>query len=303
MEAADIPSNDQYKAFFSDLGVTWPEGSKISYMATIGKVEITNTPENTERVKDILILANLIPCMIEIQVDFVEFNTKDINTLTSKSELKIGSLHELWKQGKAKLLSNSIIQTKSGQEAIAKGVTEYIYPTEFKIKTALTPSGSVDVTEPQDFEMREAGNILQVVPEVMNGGRAISLLINPQLVSSPDWKQYGNGKNLNMQQPFFPSYSISTQVTIENGETVLLGGGMNNEAGDKTVYVFLTATIADIEGNPVRTDQPTVPFMQRRHSATCRTDAASRSAGPAPLSIQRAIPIRSSARRSPCRTN
>jgi len=92
MPTADFDdSHKTYKAFFSDMGLSWPEGSELKYMATIGRLEITNTPENTDRFGDILVLANLIPCMIEIQVDFVEYDLKDNGQIESTQWQKMRS--------------------------------------------------------------------------------------------------------------------------------------------------------------------------------------------------------------------
>ncbi|MDX9863009.1 MAG: hypothetical protein RBS99_19040 [Rhodospirillales bacterium] len=55
-----------------------------------------------------------------------------------------------------------------------------------------------------------------------------------------------------MEQPFFPVQSLSTSVTVADGATVLMGGGMNHPTEHKTVYVFLTARLLDSEGNPIR---------------------------------------------------
>ena len=51
-----------------------------------------------------------------------------------------------------------------------------------------------------------------------------------------------------MEQPFFDVQSVSTQVKISNGATVLLGGGTVNKKGDKSVYVFLSSRLVDENG-------------------------------------------------------
>jgi len=148
-----------------------------------------------------------------------------------------------------------------------KVVTEYIYPTEFEVQEIDSSGGgsnnsttSVPVpfmVEPQNFEMREVGVILQVVPEVSAEGQMINLMLNPQVVSEPVWKNYGtkipvekqapllsdaaaallspaellnimNPKpeytELPMEQPFFHVRSVQTQLSVYNGATVVMGG-------------------------------------------------------------------------------
>ena len=84
-----------------------------------------------------------------------------------------------------------------------KVVTEYIYPTEYEVQISQQSSSSsistsggggsdpLAIVEPQNFEMREVGMILQVVPEVSAEGQMINLMLNPQVVSEPVWKNYG----------------------------------------------------------------------------------------------------------------
>jgi len=152
-------------------------------------------------------------------------------------------LHALSQRSNTDLLSAPKVVTKAGQEAVIKVVTEYIYPTTFTVQqsagggvnggigAAIPPS-----VEPGGFQTREVGVILQVVPEVSAEGQMINLTMNPQVVSEPDWHDYGytvvlpngNGSTaetkLVMQQPFFHVRSVSTSVSIYNGATVVMGG-------------------------------------------------------------------------------
>ena len=113
-------------------------------------------------------------------------------------------LHMLSQRSDSDLLSAPKVVTKSGQEAIMKVVTEYIYPTEFEVTMSQQGNNSssgggigggggtqapLAIVEPQNFEMREVGVILQVVPEVSAEGQMINLLLNPQVVSEPVWKK------------------------------------------------------------------------------------------------------------------
>ena len=183
-----------------------------------------------------------------------------------------------------------------------KVVTEYIYPTEYDVQ--LTASGGsssgssgssggsseiLAVVEPENFTMREVGVILQVTPELSQGGQLINLHLHPQVVSDPTWKNYGmripkssnsqydtfgsvsaiitsltgvlgtgedgiskykdmlvdsamtsidrinsNDGALSyydapMEQPFFKTRSIETDITIANGATVVMGGLITEE--------------------------------------------------------------------------
>jgi general secretion pathway protein D len=114
-------------------------------------------------------------------------------------------LHMLCQRSDTDVLSAPKVTTKSGQEAIIKVVTEYIYPSEFNVQISQSGQGGggnyggssgraadpVAIVEPQNFVTREVGVILQVVPEVSSEGQMINLTMKPQVVSEPVWKNYG----------------------------------------------------------------------------------------------------------------
>ncbi|MDD2597882.1 MAG: hypothetical protein PHO37_01475 [Kiritimatiellae bacterium] len=397
MTTSDMGGTQDWKAFFAEMGVVWPDGSSISYMSTIGKLRVTNTEEQLAIFEQVLEDLNVTPRLIEIEARFVEVNQNDLNSLgfewllnsdfsfdagfvgdaldfrkhsnqmvpaydnagnalfdaagepllryapymgpgslqqgfytdplgnphtvplsgmpgsvaqrghnasvnaidgnnfstgnrylstlgnpvapdgtVNDKFMQINAflgnadvsmiLHMLSQRSDSDLLSAPKVVTKSGQEAIMKVVTEYIYPTEFQVTMSQqgTTGGSTTtgggtgeplaIVEPQNFEMREVGVILQVVPEVSAEGQMINLMLNPQVVSEPVWKNYGTKipklvprtvfdqvlgimvtnseieyTELPMEQPFFPVRSVSTQLSIYNGATVVMGGLINEQ--------------------------------------------------------------------------
>ena len=404
MQTADMGQKQDWKVFFEQMGVKWPDGSSISYLATIGKLRVTNTAEQLAVFEQVLEDLNVTPRLIEIEARFVEVAQEDLNslgfewllnsdfsfdaggfldnalnmrefsnkpiqltdaggnllyqadgttplmgyapytrpastagqagqywiggslqpgvvgagqsgTVASRSHnanmnaidgvnystgqrylntegnkiagegnrindnfMRVNAflgnadlsmiLHMLSQRSDTDLLSAPKVVTKSGQEAIMKVVTEYIYPTEFEVQeidasggggsTGSTTSIPVPfMVEPQNFEMREVGVILQVVPEVSAEGQMINLMLNPQVVSEPVWKNYGTKipvekqaptltdaaaallspaellnimnpepeyTELPMEQPFFHVRSVQTQLSVYNGATVVMGG-------------------------------------------------------------------------------
>jgi general secretion pathway protein D len=159
-------------------------------------------------------------------------------------------LHALQQRGHTDLLSAPKITTQSGQQAVIKVVTEYIYPTEFEVSgiggdTGGNAAGGGGngggavgaVVTPREFTTREVGVILEVLPEVSPEGQMINLTLSPEVVSEPEWKNYGstytqydlNGnpvstQTLNMEQPFFHTRKLKTNLLIYNGATVVMGG-------------------------------------------------------------------------------
>jgi general secretion pathway protein D len=296
--------SDEWKRFFSELGVRWPDGSAISYLSTIGKLKVANTPANLAELETILMALNVTPRQIEIEARFVEVSQTDLESLgfewllnddwqvlrhradmglplQSQRRVEVGAtaggftsgnrffsnqglpggttraddilhvasvltnpelsfvLHALNQRANTDLLSAPKIVTRSGNEATIKVVTEYIYPTEFRVEGLQaegqtgTATTTAAVVEPTGFEMREVGVILQVLPEVSTDGQMINLVMSPRVVSEPEWRNYGSrypdpitGQyiELPMEQPFFPVRSVMTSISIYNGATVVMGG-------------------------------------------------------------------------------
>jgi len=182
-----------------------------------------------------------------------------VNAFLGNADLSM-ILHMLSQRSDTDLLSAPKVVTKSGQEAIMKVVTEYIYPTEFKVQEIDASSGGgvsgsstvvavPFMVEPQNFKTRDVGVILQVVPEVSAEGQMINLMLKPRVVSEPVWKNYGSKipqatvrsvwdtvtgtfmpkqdveyVDLPMEQPFFHVRSVETALSVYNGATVVMGG-------------------------------------------------------------------------------
>jgi hypothetical protein len=256
MPAVDADQN--WKLFFSRKGVTWPEddGASITYLSVIGRLRVENTPENLDLIYEILEEVNVPLCLIDIDVQVVAFRPKDIERLKLAGGVTAESLTALRKRGKARLVSSASVVTKSGQEAVAKAVQEVLYPTELNRaggtnRNDLATVGGAVV--PGGFEMREVGMILQVVPEISSSrGRMINLMLNPVWTELNRWETYqadsaggGGSAKVPFRQPVFGAVSCQTQVSVMDGETILLGGSSTPD-GDWTRYVFLTAKRSDI---------------------------------------------------------
>jgi general secretion pathway protein D len=356
----DNAAHSDWKAFFAEMGVNWPEGSKIKYVSAIGKLIVANTAGNLTTFERILGELNVVPNQIEIEARFVDVQQMDLNSLgfewlmtdnwevaskkgqeslplSSRQRIEVGPgtssgeitsglryskdlpiptggvptpndsvltiasiltnpemalvIHALEQKGEADLLSAPKVTTQSGTEATIKVVTEYIYPTQFTV-TPITGVGINGVStivggvvEPGGFETREVGVILKVTPEVNTEGM-INLTLSPEVVTDPDWKDYGSvytapdgsKQTLTMQQPFFHTRSITTSISIYNGATLVMGGMITEqrtETDDKVPFlgdiplvgrlfrskvdqsskrnllIFVTARLVDPAGRPV----------------------------------------------------
>ena len=315
---AERKANDDWKTFFGDLGVGWPDGSTVKYMPSIGKLVVRNTPDNLATLEQVLGALNVTPFQVEIEVRFVEVSQLDLNSLglewilnddyelvenkddrylppaaRRRGVLESGSfnrgfnylnkntrlgvndgssvldniatftsilsnpefsvvLHALSNRSNTDMLSAPKVTARTGTQATIKTVTEYVYPTEYEVtwpedsdsNTVILQDGStgsmtLPAVEPQEFQTREVGVILQVTPSVSADGTRISLDLTPTVVSDPSWKDYGytypidyrsgEGFHLTMEQPFFPVRSLATSVDIYNGCTVVMGGMIREE--------------------------------------------------------------------------
>ena len=79
-DGGESPEN-QWKAYFEDLGVTWPQNSRIKYIKAVGKLRVTNTEDQLAILEDALNELNVTPSMIEIETRFVEVAQEDLNSL------------------------------------------------------------------------------------------------------------------------------------------------------------------------------------------------------------------------------
>jgi len=80
-DSGDGGQENDWKAFFSDLGVMWPNGAKIKYIKALGKMRVTNTEEQLAILEDALKDLNATPNMIEVETRFVEVAQEDLNSL------------------------------------------------------------------------------------------------------------------------------------------------------------------------------------------------------------------------------
>lgn len=337
-----------WKAFFEEMGVKWPEGSSIKHIKALGKLYVRNTRENLAEFEKVLDELGGQPQLIEIETRFVEVSQEDLNSLgfewilnsnlplsdrfglgkalglkggqypsasgsstmtgyrqvtettmvsgtpitTTKyvpvdrtsggtaasgrftadanaprnigvdafggsSDYGNGNrylstvgnhisgesasnndqfmrvnaflgqadlsmiLHMLSQRSDTDLLSAPKVVTKSGEQAVIKVVTEYIYPQDYDVQLQSSSSGSssgssgggqsaiLAVVEPQNFTMREVGVILDVIPTYSeaNGG-TIDLELKPAVVDEPIWHNYG------MRIPFSGNTSSGVMADI-----------------------------------------------------------------------------------------
>lgn len=252
-----------WKDSLEQLGVTWVEGSSIELVPCLNQMLIKNTPENIKKTEEIIEkFCPASPRQVEVQIYFIEYKMDDIEKLAREDKLEAEFLLALWKKGDAKLLHAPLACGVAEFKSTVKSVNEYLYPTEVDVIVGNTNSAAANAAafaEPQNMVMREVGVILEVTPEVTADGSTIHLTLSPSVVSKPTWRTFGGAlmdsldaeKKGALEQPFFPVQNFATCFSVSNGATVMIAGGMGNEAGDKTVFAFVRARLVDTEGKPI----------------------------------------------------
>jgi general secretion pathway protein D len=177
------------------------------------------------------------------------------------------------------LLSAPKVTTKSGQRAVIEIVREFRYPTTFtppqvpSITGGTGGTGSVSInvvtpTTPQTFETRNTGVTLEVEPVVGPDGVTIDLNLVPQVVEFEGFINYGSpifgilppvtfvdpitgltrlltSPNVLLtsnviNQPIFSTRKVTTNVSVWDGQTVVLGGLMREDvqkSEDKVPFI------------------------------------------------------------------
>jgi len=149
------------------------------------------------------------------------------------------------------LVSAPKVTTKSGQRATIQIVREFRYPTEYDLPQVSASVGSqfqpVVPTTPTSFDTKPVGITLEVEPTVGPDGYTIDLTLSPRVVEFDGFINYGSPINANVSvvgspitgtievtanvinQPVFSTREVTTQVTVYDGSTVVLGGLMRED--------------------------------------------------------------------------
>jgi len=215
------------------------------------------------------------------------------------------------------LLSAPRVTTKSGQSAKIELVREFRYPTQFDPPQLPQTTGAaftpITPTTPSQFETRNIGVELEVIPTVGPDGYTIDLSLSPRVTEFDGFINYGSpidtvarevfsntlqdlgsvvltggttfgppatvriSDNV-INQPIFSVRQVTTEVTVYDGQTVVMGGLMREDVQkveDKTpiigdiplvgrlfrtsadqhikrnLVMFVTASLLDPAGQPL----------------------------------------------------
>ena len=176
-------------------------------------------------------------------------------------------LRALDQQKGVDLMTAPKVTTKSGQRATIQLIREFRYPTQFDPPQIPQQVGSftpVTPTTPSAFETKNLGVELEVEPTVGPDGFSIDMTLSPRVTEFDGFINYGSpisttAREINsdpvidpdtilglafttfgqtgtvlvsentINQPVFSVRQVTTQVTVYDGQTVVLGGLMRED--------------------------------------------------------------------------
>jgi general secretion pathway protein D len=217
-------------------------------------------------------------------------------------------LRALSQQKGVDLVSAPKVTTKSGQRATIEIIREFRYPSEYDLPQTTSVAGQVLTpvvpTTPTSFETKNVGITLEVEPTVGPDNFSIDLILAPRVVEFEGFINYGSqiftiastvpdsiaippipfisqrvllSDNI-INRPVFSTREVTTEVTVYDGQTVVLGGLLREDVqqvqdkvpilGDiplagrlfrtkadqhikRNLIMFVTASLLDPAGQPI----------------------------------------------------
>ena len=284
--SADRPD---IKKFMNECGIPFPEDTSIVYIPAPPLLIVKNTRENLEIFERLLSKLNIGTLLVSVEMRMIEMPKLAADELFKEqgglaktcviNEKTLSAISDIVVKGKAKVVSQSKIMTKSGMNCQNKSVREFIYPTEYAVceKNATNsvknlPAGSSNATNgvkalpdmliPTAFETRDCGTILDVTPTIGPDMQVIDVVVMSQrvrlsafpnkiIVNSPAGKT-------EVEQPVFISEDVTTSLTIQNGTTVLVSvcdaisdQEKQEKAGENIILFIMTANIMTVNSMTV----------------------------------------------------
>lgn len=200
------------------------------------------------------------------------------------------------------LVSAPKVTTKSGQRATIDIIREFRYPAEYDLPQTTAQAGTIltpaTPTSPTSFETKNVGITLEVEPTVGPDNFSIDLVLAPRVVEFEGFINYGSPiftdatvagvvppitstvlltENI-INRPVFSTREVTTEVTVYDGQTVVLGGLLREDVqkvqdkvpilGDiplagrlfrttadqhikRNLIMFVTASLLDPAGQPL----------------------------------------------------
>jgi len=166
---------------------------------------------------------------------------KNSGAIITRSSVKINNIVKFLKtQGDVKSISNPKILTLNNQPALISVGNELFYKIQStSLLQGASGGGSQQTGETIDSVF--AGILLDITPEISDDG-SITLKINPSISDTLNTVSRDSGGSRNIP-PDLSRKQISSVVTLQDGQHVILGGLISSKSGTKISKVPLLGDI------------------------------------------------------------
>lgn len=202
----------------ADLGVNWAAYSQSNKLPAGGFVE----PVGGTNIVDLIGAAQAGASGLSSASSLLTGTTIGVGTITSAGESFAAMLRALQGRSGTNIVSTPSAVTMDNEEATLKVVDEVPFVTGQYTSSSTVTAGQV--TPFQTVQQQEVGTILKVTPTISAQGNAVMLKLDVESSSVvPNAVTNLSGDITTAKR------SISTNVLIENGGIVVLGGLISNE--------------------------------------------------------------------------
>lgn len=235
-------------AFLS--GGTQGSGSAIGEIPNTPGPAVSNPITSGNRSGDGAISGNSIDSLISAQSGR-QTNSRAPGILGVRGQLSNGAVQSLMRGLNQKkgvdMMAKPSIHTRSGQASSFLAVRDFIYPTEYEppeIPNSVSDTGGsttpVTPATPTAFATKQVGITLEVLPVADANKQYIDVTLNPVVSDFDGFVNYGSPILTTTQgilgtqtavitpnailQPIFSKKSLSNNVRIADGATIVVGG-------------------------------------------------------------------------------
>ena len=221
--------NARAKNIFTSVDIPFPEEASVSLNARASMIMVVNTPEQLDAIDIFLdggcyrLIRAIVPTLQIIQADgaILRKITEETSTLADHGEA-LRKLEELAVQGKAKVITTMLMETRSGQHGHIETVTERMGLTEFSKSDA---NGEMNAT----LESKPVGTNLEIDSVLGPGGFTmdVTYALTHHYAPPSVRKQGGGGEDktrrVEIATTDFHVVKLNSQMMLQKGMTRLIG--------------------------------------------------------------------------------
>jgi hypothetical protein len=233
--------SESLKTYFTERGITFPEGSTINYSRKNEKLLVKNTEQNLIRVKKLLECLDLEIPEVMIESTMVEISNKDLIDLIGleaalSDSLTQKQIEKIIDSEKGRIIAEGKVTAHNGEAGIIVAGNEVFYPESWYSPEAVIEDGYIHICPPvPEFgEGTILGGSLETTPEVSPDNHTISLSLRFASKKMLGWSKYDilftlkkNGKeeiktNV-IKMPIIEKRLLYASLKIYNGSRIMAG--------------------------------------------------------------------------------